>query len=98
MFVAQANLVSTFVIYDQSGRGGVAVEPTNVISFIGEVKHMYASANAQHLFTAVSRHSWELEAQTRYLDICTRLKADSTDLFCRRSRVRARRCRRRTST
>lgn len=51
----------------------------NEFNFFGTVEQIALSQNAQHLFAATSRFSWELESMERYYNICTTLNNGTSD-------------------
>ncbi|CUG89279.1 ABC transporter, putative [Bodo saltans] len=85
IFASQGDTVSVFAMYsgavNDSNYFGLVFQPYNEVSFLGNVSNIYVSENGMHMLTAVDRHAWELESQTRYTEICERLAKDPHDPF-----------------
>ena len=89
-FIARGSTVNVFMLYSNKSTleqinspkpAAVFFEEVNELHFLGNIEYLHASSNGQHLFAAVSRNEWELESQTRYLDICTKLTQNPNDIF-----------------
>ncbi|CUG91595.1 Hypothetical protein, putative, partial [Bodo saltans] len=85
IFASQGNKVTVFAMYssalNDTNYFGLTFQPYNEISFLGNVSSVYVSENGMHLLTAVDRQAWELESQTRFLEICKKLEEDPKDPF-----------------
>lgn len=57
------------------------IDKFNELSFLGQVKDLELSANGQHLFVPVTRRLFELQAISRYEEICNSLKSDPDNVF-----------------
>jgi ABC-type multidrug transport system ATPase subunit len=55
-------------------REDIILTSLSAISFLGDIKDLHVSDNAQHLLVTIERDKWELDSMRRYQDICNHLK------------------------
>ncbi|CUG91600.1 membrane-associated protein, putative, partial [Bodo saltans] len=96
LFASQGNTVSVLSLFRNSTNYSASISPAsnnsfdvpqlelleyNEIAFLGDVSSVYVSENGMHMFTSIERQAWQLEAQSRYVDICAKLVLDPSDVF-----------------
>lgn len=85
IFASQGSTVTIFSMFSEavnnSNYFGLVFQPYNEISFLGNVSSVYVSDNGMHMLTAVDRHAWELESQSRFAEICDQVAKKPSDSF-----------------